>query len=187
MLIIGEGNYSHIKNLIFRICLLVIIILVLIYFPLQELFSAKWIGYAFYLLPLLSAFRIKEAIEDFRSRDLFSFNKTSGNIIYNGYAIGKLEQVDHIALNYTSDNDSGFLGQLMLLQYDNGPSQLLEQRGFSPSRKQLIAIGREMAKFLSTEFVDNHPWEGKEVKWGKAQVNEQDLKDINPDFYNTNS
>ena len=44
-----------------------------------------------------------------------------------------------------------------------------------------------MAKFLSTEFVDNHPWEGKEVKWGKAQVNEQDLKDINPDFYNTDA
>jgi hypothetical protein len=170
-LIIKQNTSSILLNIGMEIIGLVLTLLVLL-FPYDQLIELHKFAWLVYLLPVFQLIRvIVKSMSMFKGLT-FELNKTRNQLLKNDRIIDQLSNITKIEWNIdsASDHEESYLELRSANQVKHRISVTLNYMN-----KEHLELGKRIAKFLKVEFHNNNPLEKEIIYFGQNNLNESEL------------
>lgn len=172
-LIVKQRSFSFLRDLLIRIVGFLLSLLVFI-FPYDQLTAIHKYAYVVYFLPLLLIVPCVNPIRNMLIGFEYILDRKLDSLTFNHRQLDRLSNIVKVEWNI----DSSFDHEKSYLELRSKNDQLFR---ISTTNNQLdnehLKLGREIAKFLRIQFVNNNPSEN-EVLWGDFDVDESSIRHI---------
>lgn len=172
-LIIEQKTFSRLTDLTGAFIVFVLSLLVL-FIPYDQLTEINKYAVIVYFIPIFPFIRIIKKLYNLISGHRISINKRTDQVYYNDRFIDRASNIKQVEWNIDSPTDHEE-SYLELRSKDNLKHRISTTT--NDMDKEHLELGRRLAKFLKTEFVNNHPFE-KEVLWGKYDADDKSIDQI---------